>query len=316
MSKKIQSIIFLTLCAMIWGFAFVAQRSGMDYMGPFFFSALRMYIGSISLVPVIFIFDRIEKSKSLENSAPPEEVLQKDTSHRLNRFTGKNKILIQGGLICGTVIFFASNFQQVGLVFTTAAKTGFITTLYIVLVPIFGLFLKQKVGLNAWVGVIVAACGLYFLCLTESLTITFGDFVVLIGSGFWAAHILFIDHFAPKVNVMKLICLQFIVAGTLSLIVAFFTEELAWSAIVQTAPALLYVGIFSSGIAFTFQALGQKYSTPTASSLILSTESVFAALGGVIVLHEVLSTREWIGCILMFIAVIVAQLPKREKLMK
>lgn len=293
MNKQVQSTILLVLCAMIWGLAFVAQRSGMDHIGPFLFSTLRMYIGALALLPVIFINDYFKKRKQIS--------------------TADNKTLIVAGISCGCIMFFATNFQQVGLVFTTAAKTGFITTLYIVLVPLFGIFLKHKVKINSWIGVAVATVGLYFLCITESFTISYGDFIVLMGAGFWAAHILFIDHFAPKVDVFKLCCIQSFVAGIISMIVAIAREPIVWDSIVGAAPSFLYVGILSSGVAYTFQALGQKHANPTAASIILSTESVFAAVGGVILLHEVLSNREWLGCALMFIAVIVTQLPVNKK---
>ncbi len=383
MNKKIQSTIFLTLTAMIWGFAFVAQRSGMEHIGPFLFSGLRMLIGSLALIPIILITERFSKrnkepeklniesenensklniesvdinSKLKSESVDINSKLKSDSDinsklkseleydlklknnieyvdSKMNSVASKavnmdsanpitsedaelnmqqdRRYLFQGGIACGLVVFFAANFQQVGLVFTTAAKTGFITTLYIVLVPLSGLFLKHKVGLNAWIGVIIATFGLYFLCITEKLTISFGDFVVLIGAGFWAAHILCMDYYAPKVSVPKLICVQFIVSGVLSLVISIFREEITWNAIIQAAPALLYVGIFSSAIAFTFQGLGQKHASPTAASIILSTEAVFGALGGVLVLNEMLSTREWLGCVLMFIAVIITQLPSR-----
>lgn len=347
MNKKIQSTIFLTLTAMIWGFAFVAQRSGMDHIGPFLFSGLRMLLGSLALIPIILITEKFsgakkESLKRMDSGSDSENESGSDSGNKhengkesetdeisslkenQNTFLTldyeestllarqqSRKDLLRGGFACGFIVFFAANFQQVGLVFTTAAKTGFITTLYIVLVPLSGLFLKHKVGLNAWIGVAVATFGLYFLCITEKLTISFGDFVVLIGAGFWAAHILCMDHYAPKVSVPKLICLQFLVSGVLSLAISFFREEITWTSIVQATPALLYVGIFSSAIAFTFQGLGQKHASPTAASIILSTEAVFGALGGVIVLQEVLSSREWLGCLLMFVAVVITQLPSR-----
>ncbi|MEG1931336.1 MAG: DMT family transporter [Anaerovorax sp.] len=313
MNKKIQSTFILLLTAMIWGFAFVAQRAGMDFIGPFLFSALRMFIGCVTLIPIILLTHGLEKNKSIPDHSTCEgnEKLENGTSFA--RFWLANKDLFQGGLCAGVIIFFAANFQQVGLVFTTAAKTGFITTLYIVLVPIFGILLKHKVGINAWIGVIIATIGLYFLCLTQALTISFGDFIVLIGAGFWAAHILCIDHFVTKVSALKLVCLQFFVSGILSFLVALFTEEISWTAIVQTGPALVYVGVFSSAIAFTLQAIGQKHASPTAASIIMSTESVFGAIGGVLILHEVLSVREWTGCILMFMAIIVTQLPNKKK---
>ena len=290
------------LTAIIWGTAFVAQREGMSSIGPFMFSALRMYLGTLTLLPIIYITNLRNRSNLLVTSLTLEEK------------ASRRKVLLQGGAWCGLIIFFAANFQQVGLVSTSAGKTAFITTLYILLVPLIGIFLKHKLNHNIWIGVIVGTIGLYFLCITESFTIAFGDLVVLIGAFFWALHILFIDYYAPKVMVTKLIALQFFVSGTLSLAVSLLTEPLIFEGIQNAMPTIAYTGIMSSGLAFTFQGLGQKDANPTTASIILSTEALFGAIAGYLFLAEIFTQREFIGCILMFAAVIIAQLPtKKEK---
>lgn len=299
MNKKIKSTLFLMLTAIIWGTAFVAQREGMSSIGPFMFSALRMYLGTLTLIPIIYI--TVYRSKSHLNYIRPSFSEER---------AGK-KLLLQGGVWCGLIIFFAANFQQVGLVSTSAGKTAFITTLYILLVPIIGIFLKRKLHWNIWAGVIIGTAGLYFLCITQSLTIAFGDLVILVGAFFWALHILCMDYYAPKVMVTKLIAIQFFVSGTLSLLVSLFTEPIIFSGIMDAMPTIVYTGIMSSGFAFTFQGLGQKDANPTTASIILSTEALFGAIAGYFFLSEVFTQREFLGCVLMFTAVIIAQLPTK-----
>ena len=305
MNKKVKSTIFLMLTAIIWGTAFVAQRQGMSSIGPFMFSALRMYLGTITLIPIIYITLYMAKSKK---NYMPKSVSEEKAA---------NKLLMQGGLWCGLIIFFAANFQQVGLVSTSAGKTAFITTLYILLVPIIGIFLKRKLHWYIWLAVAMGTIGLYFLCITDSFTIAFGDLVILIGAFFWALHILFMDYYAPRVMVTKLIAIQFFISGTLSLIVSFFTEPFLFEGLMGAMPTIVYTGIMSSGLAFTFQGLGQKDANPTTASIILSTEALFGAVAGYLFLAEVFTQREFLGCVLMFSAVIISQLPtKEDKLLK
>jgi drug/metabolite transporter (DMT)-like permease len=225
---------------------------------------------------------------------------------------------MKGGAVCGTVLFLAGNFQQVGMVVTSASKAGFLTALYIVLVPIVGIFLKHKTHWNTWVSVAIAAIGLYFLCITANLDIQGSDLIVLIGALFWAIHILVIDRYVPALSqsdVLKLCMFQFAVGGILSLICALFfdgffaPEGLAWADIVQVLPALLYAGILSTGAGFTLQAVGQKYANPSAASIIMSLEAVFSVVGGFLILNESFTGRETLGCVLMFAAVILAQMP-------
>ncbi len=305
MNKKVKSTIYLMLTAIIWGTAFVAQRQGMSSIGPFMFSALRMYLGTLTLIPIIYI--------SLYRTKANKNYIQKSGSD----VKAGNKLLLQGGLWCGIIIFFAANFQQVGLVSTSAGKTAFITTLYILLVPIIGIFLKRKLHWYIWVAVGMGTIGLYFLCITDSFTIAFGDLVVLIGAFFWAFHILCMDYYAPKVMVTKLIAIQFFISGTLSLIVSLLTEPVVFEGLLAAMPTIVYTGIMSSGLAFTFQGLGQKDANPTTASIILSTEALFGAIAGYLFLSEVFTQREFLGCVLMFSAVIISQLPtKADRLEK
>jgi drug/metabolite transporter (DMT)-like permease len=300
MNKKIKSTIFLMLTAIIWGTAFVAQREGMSSIGPFMFSSLRMYLGTLTLIPIIYI--TLYRSKLSKSYVPESAETQKSG----------NRLLIQGGLWCGLIIFFAANFQQVGLVSISAGKTAFITTLYILLVPIIGIFLKRKLHWNIWAGVIIGTIGLYFLCITTSLSIAFGDLVVLIGAFFWALHILFMDYYAPKVMVSKLVAIQFFVSGSLSLIVSFFKEPIILTGLIDAMPSIVYTGIMSSGLAFMFQGLGQKDANPTTASIILSLEALFGAVAGYLFLSESFTQREFLGCVLMFAAVIMSQLPIKK----
>jgi drug/metabolite transporter (DMT)-like permease len=295
MNNTIKSTFILALAAMIWGFAFVAQRSGMEHVGPFFFTGARSLLGALTLV--VFLAARGGGGTSAF-------------------WNDERKTLLRGGLVCGVILFAGSNFQQVGLVFTTASKAGFITALYIVLVPVFGIFLRHKTYWNTWVGVLIAAVGLYCLCLTETFSAAPGDLIILFGAAFWALHILVIDYFVRRVGAVRLSCLQFAVCGVLSLIVMPFLDPrftavpaLSLENIIAALPAILYTGVLSSGAGFTLQAVGQKYANPTAASIIMSTEAVFGVIGGFILLGERFTRREMLGCVLMFAAVILAQLP-------
>lgn len=298
MNRTFKSNLCLLGTAVIWGFALVAQRDSMSVMGPFMYSAIRMFLGSAALVPVFIISDRIKRRSS-----------------RTEQTAESGRILLKGGIIAGIVVFLSMNLQQVALTSTDAGKTAFITALYIVLVPILGIFLKRRTNINNWIGAGIGVAGLFFLCVTSDFTVATGDMLLLAGSFGWAVQIFIIDHFAPKVNAAKLISVQFFVAGLLSLTVALITETNTIEAVISSIPSLLYTGIMSSGIAYTLQAVGQKYANPTTASVILSTESLFGALAGFIFLNEVMSGRELLGCVLMMTAVIVAQLPARKKLM-
>ncbi|MGI6766632.1 MAG: DMT family transporter [Lentihominibacter sp.] len=297
MNKKITSNVFLMGTAIIWGFAFVAQRDSMGNMGPFMFSGIRMLLGSLTLVPIFIFADNRRKKRGEFDNITAEDRAE------------ERKNLKKGGIAAGIIIFIAANLQQVGLVTVDAGKTAFITALYILLVPLCGIFLKNKTSVFNWIAAIIGAIGLYFLCITDSFSIAWGDLLVLIGAFFWAFHILVFDRFAPKVDVFKLVSIQFLVAGVISLFVAFATETNTLAAIWEEAPNIVYAGMLSSAIAFSLQGLGQKHANPTVASVILSTESMFGAIFGAIFLHEVLAGRELLGCILMMVAILLAQIP-------
>ena len=291
MNKQIKASACLLATAIIWGLGIVIQKDGMGSIGPFLYSALRMLIGSVTLCVMLLVNDKIHGKVSVDKTSQPD------------------KTLYIGGIVTGILMFFAANLQQIGLVYTNAGKTAFITALYMLLVPIIGILLKHKTNINNWIGAIIGAVGLYFLCVTTQFTVATGDVIVFIGSFCWPAHILAVNHFAPKVDVIRLMCIQFIVSGIMSLAAAVFTEEIILTDILSCVPGLLYTGIVSTALASALQGIGQKYAHPTTASILLSTESLFATICGFIFLNEVMNGRELIGCILMLLAVILSQLP-------
>ena len=291
---KAKNAFMLILTAFIWGTAFVAQSVGMDYLGPFTFNGVRSMIGGIALLPCIVILQKINGS-----SEP---------------VSGTRKDLITGGIACGLLLFVASSLQQIGIQYTSAGKAGFITAFYIVIVPVLGIFLKKKIGWKVWIAVAMALAGLYFLCMTEKLTVRKGDILIFLCAIVFSLHILVIDHFSPKVDGVKMSCLQFFVCGIASLLPMFLTETPKLSAMINAWMPLLYAGVLSCGVAYTLQIVGQKNVNPAIASLILSLESCFSVLAGWVVLGERLSVREYVGCILMFAAIILAQLPDKKKM--
>ena len=296
MKKQVYSNIMLIVAALIWGSAFVAQRLGVNHLGPFIFNGIRMMIGAVALVIYIFVRDALIKKRGEGEY-------------------GSNRMLVTGGIICGLVLFAASSFQQAGLTMgTTAGKSGFITALYIVLVPVLGIFFRKRVHFLVWVATLIAATGLYFLAVTEELTIGVGELLTICCSVFFAMHILVVDRFAPHVDGVKLSCIQFFTVGVLSLAAGALFEQYNPKAIIDCIGPLLYMGVMSSGIAYTLQILGQKHTQPAAASIIMSLESVFAALSGWVILGEVLSGPEKFGCVLVFVGVILAQTPERKKI--
>lgn len=284
----------LLLTAFIWGTAFVAQSVGMDYLEPFTFNGVRCLIGAIALLPCIWFFNR---GKEKENKINDENA---------------KRDLIKGGIACGILLFAASSLQQIGLVYTAAGKAGFITAFYIVLVPVFGIFLHKKIGWKVWTAVAIALAGLYFLCITEAFTIGVGDIYVLLCALIFSVHILVVDHYAPKVDGVKLSCIQFLVAGIVSIPFMLILESPKMGNMLTSWFPLIYAGVFSCGIAYTLQILGQKNVNPAIASLILSLESCFSVLSGWVILGERLSARETIGCIMMFAAIILAQIPDKK----
>ena len=302
MSKKMQSNILLLITAFIWGSAFVAQKSGMEYIEPFTFNGIRTFIGGLVLIPVILIMNR---GKAAEETLSQGEKKQ------------QNKLLVIGGVCCGTVLFIASSLQQFGVMYTTAGKAGFITTLYVVMVPIISILIGKKIRPIMWLCVIMGAVGLYPLCMTDaSFKLTFGDTLVLLCAVAFSVHIMVVDHFSPKMDGVKLSCIQFITAGTLGLVGMIIFENPNLDAILQCWLPILYAGVLSSGVGYTLQVVAQKHAEPTVASLLMSLESVFAVIAGAILLHEVMSPRELLGCVVIFAAVIIAQLPSKEERME
>lgn len=309
-THKLRNTFFLFLTAMIWGAAFVAQSVSMDYIGPFTFICLRSVIGGLFLIPVIIVLDGIRKKSQNESAdvVNSENILHIETEEK-QRLSWKNKQLIEGGIVCGIFLFFANCFQQTGIQYTTVGKAGFITTFYIIIVPLIGLFFKKYCGILTWIGVVIALAGLYFLCITQKLTIQRGDALILCCSVLYAGQILAIDHYNPFVDGVKMSCIQFLTDGILGAVFMLLFENPSIAMILSAAGPILYTGIMSTGVGYTLQIVGQKGLNPTVAALILSLESVFSALSGYLFLHQVLTTRELIGCALMFIAIVLAQLP-------
>ena len=286
----IGSSLLLFLAACIWGVAFVAQSVGMDYMGPFTFNGARFIIGGTVLLPLVFV--RTGKKKNTEGIPL--------------------SLTLKGGICCGLAICAASTFQQIGIQYTTVGKAGFITTLYIIIVPVFGLFLHKKVPGKVWVAAVIASVGLYMLCINESFAIEKGDALVFVCAVLFSIHILVIDYFSPKTDGVVLSCLQFYTAGIICTVWALFAEHPAWGQLLQGILPLLYAGVMSCGIAYTLQIIGQKNLDPTVASLILSMESAVSVLAGWVILGQALSMKELFGCGLVFAAVILVQMPGRK----
>ena len=297
----VKSSLMLLAAALIWGVAFVAQSVGTEYVGPFTFNAIRSLIGGVVLIPCIFLLNR-KNGKNGGASAPQE--------HKSAGETEKTpRDLILGGVCCGVCLCVASNLQQIGISYTTVGKAGFITAMYIILVPLLGIFLKKKVGVKIWVSVALAVAGLYLLCMTEGFSIGRGDAYVLVCALFFAFHILTIDYFSPKADGVKMSCIQFFVSGLISAVLMFLFEAPELSAILTAWLPILYAGVMSCGVAYTLQIIGQRDMDPTVASLILSLESVISVLAGWVILHQSLSLKELLGCVIMFGAIILAQLP-------
>ena len=299
-----QSVLLL-LTAAIWGVAFVAQSVGMDYVGPFTFNTVRSLIGGIVLIPCIVLLKRINAgSKDTAGAA----------EHASGDPAGQRKVLLTGGVACGVLLCIASNLQQFGIVYTSVGKSGFITAMYIVLVPVIGIFLKKKAGVKIWCSVAIAVCGLYLLCMTDNgFSIQKGDLLLLLGAVAFSFHILTIDYFSPKVDGVKMSCIQFFTCGILSMVCMFLFEQPQIGAILQAWMPIVYAGVLSCGVAYTLQIVGQKGMNPTVASLILSMESVISVIAGWLILHQKLSGRELLGCVLMFVAIILVQLPERKR---
>lgn len=285
----LRSSLLLLTTAVIWGVAFVAQSASMDYVGPFTFNAVRSIIGGFVLIPCICLLNR---GKPRQQSTPQSR-----------------RDLLRGGILCGLFLAVASSFQQFGIQYTTVGKAGFITALYILLVPLLGILLGRKPGWRVWLAVGIAVVGMYLLCVTEGFSIAFGDLLVMICALLFAMHILIIDHFSPLVDGVKMSCIQFFVCGLLCAAGMLLFESPSLPQILAAWLPILYAGVMSCGVAYTLQIVGQRDTDPTVASLILSLESVVSVLAGWLLLHQALSLRELGGCALVFCAIILAQLP-------
>lgn len=295
MSKKMQSNILLLITTIIWGSAFVAQKAGAS-IGNFTFGGIRTFIGGLVLIPVILLMNRGKEDSILKPA-------NKD----------KRKLSIKGGIFCGIALFAASTLQQFGVAYTTAGKAGFITTLYVVFVPLISLVMGKKIRPIMWLCVILGCTGLYLLCMTDaSFSLSTGDTLVLLCALGFSFHILVVDHFAPICDGVLMSCVQFLIAGATGIVCMFIFEEPVLKDILSCWLPILYAGVLSCGIGYTFQILAQKHAEPTVASLIMSLESVFAAISGAIILHETMIPRELIGCIVIFSAVIISNLPEKK----
>lgn len=290
--------LLLTLCAIVWGSSFVAQSEGAQFVGPFTFISIRSLLGSAFLLPVTWCVDAYKKKKG---AFTPMDAPQK-------------RLFLKGGLLCGTALTAASVLQQFGIDRGTASgKAGFITALYILLVPIFSVVLRKRIRPLIWPCAVGAVCGLYLLCIKDGFQVQGSDLYVLACAAVYAVHILLIDRFSPYMDGVKLSCLQFFVSGVFSGVGMLLFEEVKPELLWSAAGSIAYSGIMSSGVAFTLQILGQQRTEPTLASMLMSLESVFAMLTGMLVLHEIPTLREALGCVLMFAAILVAQLPEKKQ---
>ena len=290
--NRVRGSLSLLLGTTIWGFSFIAQSVGMDHIGPFTFQAVRCLLAVLFLIPCAFVLD-IGKCSFRESVAK-----------------WKNPALWRVGLICGCALFVASSLQQIGIVYTDAGKAGFITAMYIVLVPVFGLFLGRKGSAQLWVSMVVAVLGLYLLCMKNGFgSIESSDWLLLSCAVLFSFQIIAVDHFSPQVDGVRLSLAEFLVVSVESTAAALLFETPSAAQFAENALPILYCGIMSSGVAYTLQILGQRDLNPAIASLIMCLESVFSALGGWMLLHQNLSIRESTGCVLLFAAVVLAQLP-------
>lgn len=296
MKQQIKSSLILLLTATIWGVAFVAQSVGMEYIGPFTFNAIRCVLGGLVLIPVILVLKK-KKETGAENQEKEDK-----------------KTLWAGGIACGVILCIASNLQQFGIMEASVGKSGFFTALYIVMIPVIGIFIGKRPGIKLWFCVALAVVGMYLLCMKDgSFTIERADIMLLLCALVFSFHILVVDYFSPKVDGVNMSCIQFFVCGVLSAVGMLFTETPDISNIQAAWLPLLYAGLLSCGVGYTLQIVGQKGINPVIASLIMSLESVISALAGWVILGQVLSPKEILGCVLMFVAIIITQIPIGNK---
>lgn len=295
--EKAKGELCLLIAALLWGTSFIFQKMGMDHVGPFTFGFFRFTLGALALLPVIVIIKKVNDKREKPKEITPF----------------KDSVMIKGSIFCGVASFVAGSLQQMGIVYTTAGKAGFITSMDIVIVPILLIFLRRKVSSFTWVGVVIAGFGLYLLCITDGFTIQLGDGLVMGCAVAYSFQILLIDHYAEKVDPIKLSFLQYMLCGLLSGAFALIIETVVIQDIIDCAVPILYTAIMEVTIAFTLQIIGQKHTPPAIAAIIMSMEAVFATISGALVLGEIMSTKEMIGCGLMMVAFIIIQIPSGKK---
>ena len=293
-TKEMRGNLLLLVTAMIWGSAFVAQSVAADLVGTFTFQSLRSLLGGLVLLPVVAGNAVMRRRRGLKP-------------------VGDRRLVWCGGILCGVMLCVASCLQQGGIAYTTVGNAGFITAMYILLVPLLGLFFGKKVSARLWICIAMAIVALYLLSIKDGFRMSKGDLLMLACALAFSVHILLVDHFSPKVDGVQLACIQFFVAGLLPLPLMLFSERPTVANITAAWLPIAYAGVLSSGIGYTFQILGQKYTKPGVASLLMSLESVFAVLAAALILHQVPTARETVGCVLMFAAIILAQLPERSR---
>jgi drug/metabolite transporter (DMT)-like permease len=316
----IRSDLLLLLTAILWGFAFVAQRMGMEYIGPFLFNAIRFLLGA-GVMWMVLIYRGKGRGEEEKGRKGEEEKRRRGEGEKRSDGVGgetersKNagfRLVAIRGLFLGLILFAGATFQQVGIVYTTAGNAGFITGLYVIFVPLFGTLSNQKAGINAWGGAILAVIGMYFLSVTAGFTISKGDFLVLLSAVFWAIHVLYTGWLSPQHSAIRLALVQYLVVSVMSFVAAFFFESNTFSGVWQAVWPILYGGVLSVGIGYTLQIVGQKKAPPAHAAIIMSLEAVFALIGGMIILSETMTERKWIGCTFMLAGMLLAQVKWRR----
>ena len=308
MTKRMRGNALLLLAAFIWGLSFVAQSEGMKYIGPFAFIGIRSMLAGVSLAVFLGLRAFIGRVRNRKDTANrPEEYTPEQKRER-------KKALLTGGLSCGVILFAATMLQQIGILHTNEpGKAGFITALYLILVPLAGFFFRKKIGVKVWIAVVLGVCGMYLLCITEGFHIAVGD-LYLLGCAFvFTLHILVIDHFSPKVDGVAMSCIQFLLCGVLGMTGMFLTENVELSHVLEAWLPLVFSGVFSGGVAYTLQIVAQKDTEPAIASLLMSLESVFAVFGEWLILGQFLTAREFGGCALMFAGILLTQLPEKKQ---
>ena len=309
MTKRMRGNALLLLAAFIWGLSFVAQSEGMKYIGPFAFIGIRSMLAGVSLAVFLGIRAAVTSGKKRR-----EQDTQKVTAETWEAKQGGKKTLLAGGVSCGIILFVATMLQQIGILHTNEpGKAGFITALYLILVPLAGIFFRKRIGIKVWIAVVLGVCGMYLLCITEGFRMATGD-LYLLGCAFvFTVHILVIDYFSPKIDGVAMSCIQFLVCGVFGMTGMFLTETVEIAHVLEAWLPLVFSGVFSGGVAYTLQIVAQKDTEPAVASLLMSLESVFAVFGEWLILGRFLTAREFGGCALMFAGILLTQLPEKKQ---